>query len=987
MRLKTSHGTYVVTGQGGELLHFPTPADQAFKSVLSGAAPPLPAPGSREGAIAEGPLARSTLVVLTNGLVAFRRDGLYLRADPAVAELHFDRGESGPWESFAIETSGGAEVRYPSGETVAAPPALFRPVLIETGAGYQIMAGAADASLVTVTWPEFSRDPITRHTLPDGSWIVDVEGTADPDQPFLVYWFYPFQARIHVWRLNRAGQRLFGYDLAEAHARSFLWGRRACGSAFGVRLYMLTQTWDQLGLLPSICADLLAAAEAGSAEALYGVLRHPAAFPPAIVQSVASRAFQVLRAANRVRGDEAERRVQRRVVDALSEALSQLDPTLGGGQHNQLQGELDFRDFFANPVWLPEDALAVPLTLHCHTAEKLADVLDGATSESIGILLRPHTRTLEFHYVHSIGGIRQRVIDSLCYAYYIFCANQAQVWDDLAARDRAAQAWMIRFDVGDLPSKNGSSVAFERLKVDTKSALAPDSYFFGFRGFRKGWFAGDIPPWKKKATRFVWRGSTSGAYDLNRETLAQAPRVRLCELGRAIGPVADFGITDVVQARSEADAEEIKLILQDQGLWRERMPQHTMAGAKFLVEIDGNANSWGFFAKLLMGSCILKVDSPFEQWFYGRLQPWIHYVPVAHDLSDLADKVTWCLKHESACRKIADAGRRLAESMTFDSEMTAAARTFLSVATVITGKPIVDDRKNKLLVSHVDDIHNIYHLFVGEIDAIWKKTQGDPNYSILLKHYADDPSGRWRVDLLKSMYRDVYIRELPADRVFDEVHEIKTWTYGMVDNSTFSHINPSSFHISMADRIKERYGVRETEGQKIVYIERGRSRILFDYKTKALLSEFLSAKCELQNLPFETVNFDNATFQSQLEALAHAKILLSCHGAANTNLFLLPKDAILFEVNFRKFWFCDPVCQRHLTGELPYQADCGGPLTWKDTFHKAEYHNMAQLYGLGYVEFEVEDAQNFLSENPIELEKIFVDGDAIFDKMRVAMFR
>jgi hypothetical protein len=135
-----------------------------------------------------------------------------------------------------------------------------------------------------------------------------------------------------------------------------------------------------------------------------------------------------------------------------------------------------------------------------------------------------------------------------------------------------------------------------------------------------------------------------------------------------------------VQARSEVDAEEIKTFLQNNGILRERMPQHIMGEAKFLIEIDGNANSWGFFAKLLMGCCILKVESPFEQWFYRRLQPWVHYVPVANDLSDLPEKMQWCLKNERACRKIADVGRRFAEALSFDTEMAAAAQTFLSAA-------------------------------------------------------------------------------------------------------------------------------------------------------------------------------------------------------------------------------------------------------------------------------------------------------------------
>lgn len=976
----------MVANQEGELLHLPEPLDRDFKSVWDGSPPPVPAPGSMEAAITDGPLASSTLIVLADGLVAFRRSGMYLCADPAYSEVRFDRFHVAEWECFAIETADGVPVRPVSGEASVASPSLVRPVLIETLVGYQILSSAADTDLVTVTWPDFSSGPITRYALPDGSWIADVDATPDADQPFLLYWFYPFDAHIHVWRLDRSGRRIFGYDLSDAEASSFLLGRRKLGADVTARLYLLALKGSEQNDIAQLRDELCTAAAAGSAEALYAVLYHPLALPPAIVGSLAVRAFNVLRATIRAATTEADGHLRRLTADNLAGLLSRLDPAVSGLSPEQLQGELDFRDLFASSPSFQSDAKVLPVSLYCQTVELLASVMDGiATSETIGILLRPKTRRVELYYVPSTGGLRQRVMDCLAYAYYALRTNAADIWDRLAAANNGDQDWMIRFEVGDLPPQKGRSVSFERRLGDANTALVPDSYFFVFKGFREHWIGGNVPSWNQKATRFVWRGSTTGAGELTRETLAQAPRVRLCEMGQNLGSIADFGITSVVQARSDFDTVEIEQALKDQGLWREYMPQHVMGANKFLIEIDGNANSWGLFAKLLMGCCILKVDSPFEQWFYERLEPWVHYVPVARDLSDLPERMRWCLKHDKACHKIADAARKLAEVMTFDAEMATAASTFLSAGASVTQKSALYMHKRKLLISHVDDIYNIYHLFVGEIDAIWKETKGDSSFSILLKNYVDNAPGKWRVDLLKSIYSQVYTQEVPVGAVFDEVREIKSWSYGMVDNQTFSQIDPSSFHIEMADRIKSKYGTRDFIGDRFVYVERGRSRILYDFKTKLLLSHFLIERCRAANILIDVVNFDYATFEFQLRALCRAKVLLSCHGAANTNLFMLPKNATLLEINFRKFWFCDPVCKRHKTGEISYQTDCGGPLTWKDTFHKAEYHNLAQLYGVGYKEFGIEDAENFLTENPIELENIYVDGDEIFESARAIM--
>jgi hypothetical protein len=396
--------------------------------------------------------------------------------------------------------------------------------------------------------------------------------------------------------------------------------------------------------------------------AIYAALRNPRAFAPIAVRYGAERASTWMGGARRDGADGGG---------------------LGGLHPEALQDLRDLWDVFVGAPRLPASRCALGLTLHRHTEASLAARLGGpAGAQTVGLVLRPQDKALEVHAIDCGGGVRLRLLDCIRYGYYALSTYQAGVWAHLAAQNPLARAWLIRLEIGDLPSTDVASVAFERRVGDARFTLVPDPHYFGFKGFPWGGFGETIAPWEAKATRFLWRGSTTGAWDLTHATVGRAPRVRLCELGRSLGAVADFGITDVVQARSDADAQDIKLYLQDLGMWRDRIPQHAMGRAKFLVEIDGNANSWGLYTKLLLGSCLLKVDSPFEQWFYDRLQPWVHYVPVAQDLSDLAEMMQWCLAHESACRAMAEAGRRLARSLSFDQEMAGAARAFASSAQV-----------------------------------------------------------------------------------------------------------------------------------------------------------------------------------------------------------------------------------------------------------------------------------------------------------------
>jgi spore maturation protein CgeB len=64
---------------------------------------------------------------------------------------------------------------------------------------------------------------------------------------------------------------------------------------------------------------------------------------------------------------------------------------------------------------------------------------------------------------------------------------------------------------------------------------------------------------------------------------------------------------------------------------------------------------------------VLKVSSPFEQWFYSEIAAWRHYVPVSQDLSDLTEKLDWSLQHEEETRSIAERGQKFAINHTYET--------------------------------------------------------------------------------------------------------------------------------------------------------------------------------------------------------------------------------------------------------------------------------------------------------------------------------
>jgi hypothetical protein len=103
------------------------------------------------------------------------------------------------------------------------------------------------------------------------------------------------------------------------------------------------------------------------------------------------------------------------------------------------------------------------------------------------------------------------------------------------------------------------------------------------------------------------------------------------------------------------------------------VPQADFLKYRFQVDIDGNSSSWGFLPKLKMGSCVLKVMSDWHQWYYHGLRPWEHYIPIKNDLSDLEERVAWCLDNDDGAREIAANGMKYANEIVFGTEMLRAA--------------------------------------------------------------------------------------------------------------------------------------------------------------------------------------------------------------------------------------------------------------------------------------------------------------------------
>ena len=196
--------------------------------------------------------------------------------------------------------------------------------------------------------------------------------------------------------------------------------------------------------------------------------------------------------------------------------------------------------------------------------------------------------------------------------------------------------------------------------------LLPDPIFVetaGYHELRKKFTS--VPSHSNRQSRAMWRGSTTGTRVTTWRTL---PRAILCEIGAQNAAIFDCGITHVVQCISPEETNEVT----NSDLIKSTIPSGNFCDYRFHIDIDGNSNSWpGLFIKLLSGGTVLKVASPedYRQWYYDKLIPWLHYIPVASDMSDLIEKVEWATQNIERAERIGKAGKALADSMTLTNEM------------------------------------------------------------------------------------------------------------------------------------------------------------------------------------------------------------------------------------------------------------------------------------------------------------------------------
>ena len=169
-------------------------------------------------------------------------------------------------------------------------------------------------------------------------------------------------------------------------------------------------------------------------------------------------------------------------------------------------------------------------------------------------------------------------------------------------------------------------------------------------------------PYESRTGIIKWRGAPTGK-PVNFEDLNKSPRLCLVNLSIHHPDKIDAKLTSYDHFKYWQTADKFKEYFQTQcGDPVSSLPEHVLyLQNKYYISIDGWIAAWGRVPHILNSGSVLLLQHRHSQFFYPGMKPWVHYVPLKEDISDLLEKYDWLQKNPDSARKIAQNGQIFAD--------------------------------------------------------------------------------------------------------------------------------------------------------------------------------------------------------------------------------------------------------------------------------------------------------------------------------------
>lgn len=193
-------------------------------------------------------------------------------------------------------------------------------------------------------------------------------------------------------------------------------------------------------------------------------------------------------------------------------------------------------------------------------------------------------------------------------------------------------------DDGDLPLENFPIFSFQKLR-SSKNLLIPDVDMLAFR-FYGGDDLEDIIPYEQKHNSAIFVGATTGAdqqywnglpvrvVSIANVENGRVPRIKSAQFFKGSERVR-FELPVLVQCDGPSTEEYLRSLGFGAG---QRISLQDQLTHKFMISMDGNGAACSRPAIALRSSSVmLKYDSDSIIYFFKRMVPWKHYIPISDD--------------------------------------------------------------------------------------------------------------------------------------------------------------------------------------------------------------------------------------------------------------------------------------------------------------------------------------------------------------------
>lgn len=152
-------------------------------------------------------------------------------------------------------------------------------------------------------------------------------------------------------------------------------------------------------------------------------------------------------------------------------------------------------------------------------------------------------------------------------------------------------------------------------------------------------------PYNQKKNMIVWRGATTGSKKIT------ATRYDFVSKYFDDNQIMNVGFSLIVQ-----NMESYSDLLKD------RMTLEEQLQYKFLVSLEGNDVASGLKWMLYSNSVVMMVKPAICSWaMEDQLEPFVHYLPLKDDFSNLEEIYQWAISNEDACIAIANNATKFIE--------------------------------------------------------------------------------------------------------------------------------------------------------------------------------------------------------------------------------------------------------------------------------------------------------------------------------------